>query len=202
MSCSDHIEDPGSKAYVDSLPSRQARYKDWRRTKKTPCPILTWCTGCNHYLPVTSFYLLEPGSIQGRKTILKEKRHSLCSGCHSASYQKDHDRKRLLSSARRRAKDKGIEFSITDEDIVIPEKCPALGLALRSGRGITGSDCSPSLDRIDNSRGYVKGNVAIISFRANTLKNSATARELKLIADYVENRLKVIADSGLEGLAE
>jgi hypothetical protein len=163
---------------------------------------VTWCTGCNQYLPVTSFYLLEPSSIQGRKTILREKRHSLCSGCHSASYQKDHDRNRLLSSAKRRAKDKGIEFSITDEDIVIPEKCPALGLVLRSGQGITGSDCSPSLDRIDNSKGYIKGNVAIISFRANTLKNSATARELKLIADYVENRLKVIAYNGLEGLAE
>jgi hypothetical protein len=45
------------------------------------------------------------------------------------------------------------------------------------------------LDRIDNNEGYVKGNVAVISFRANTLKNNATAEELRAIADYMDEAL-------------
>jgi hypothetical protein len=120
---------------------------------------------------------------------LKEKLHTLCSDCHTNNYKTLSDEQRLLNSARRRAKGKGIEFTLKEEDIVIPDNCPALGLKLKSVQGMTGSDCSPSLDRIDNSKGYTKENVAVISFRANTLKNSATAKELRMIANYVKNRL-------------
>jgi hypothetical protein len=54
---------------------------------------------------------------------------------------------------------------------------------------VTGRDSSPSLDRIDNSKGYVKGNVAVISFRANTLKNNATADELRAIANFMDEAM-------------
>lgn len=174
--------------YLKTLPSRQARYQEWRRTKKTPCPILSWCNECQQFLPVTNFYLLAPDSIQGKKTILREKRHTLCCNCHSKSRKDASSLERLLRAARRRAKQKGIEFDLQPGDIAIPERCPALGLRLRVTRGITGSDCSPSLDRIDNSKGYTKDNVAIVSFRANTIKNSATAQELRKIVNYLKER--------------
>jgi hypothetical protein len=174
--------------YLETLPSRQARHQEWRRTKRTPCPILSWCNECQQFLPVTNFYLLASDSIQGKKTILREKRHTLCCDCHSKSRRDVSSLERLLQSARRRAKAKGIEFSLESGDVVIPEYCPALGLKLQATRGVTGSDCSPSLDRIDNSKGYVKDNVAIVSFRANTLKNSATAEELRKIIAYLRER--------------
>lgn len=50
-------------------------------------------------------------------------------------------------------------------------------------------DNSYSLDRIDSSKGYVKGNIWVISLRANRIKNDSTPQELRLIADKVEERL-------------
>lgn len=84
---------------------------------------------------------------------------------------------RMLESARHRAKKRGIEFSITTDDIVIPERCPLLGIPLLRHTGYR-SDSNPSLDRIDNSKGYVPGNVQVISLRANRLKSDATLAEL------------------------
>ena len=46
-------------------------------------------------------------------------------------------------------------------------------------------DFTPSIDRINPSEGYVKGNVIIMSNRANTLKNNATAEELERVAAWM-----------------
>ncbi len=92
----------------------------------------------------------------------------------------------LLGRARRRAKLYGIEFSLTHEDIVVPKKCPVLGIALSSVEGTRANrDSSPSLDRRDNSRGYVKGNVHVISWRANNLKSDGTVKELSAVVNYM-----------------
>jgi hypothetical protein len=45
-------------------------------------------------------------------------------------------------------------------------------------------DKKPTLDRINNDEGYIRGNVAIISFRANRIKSDASADELQAIANY------------------
>lgn len=100
------------------------------------------------------------------------------------AYRKEHPIKYLLSMAKRRAKARGIEFNIVPADVSVPEVCPLLGLKLDSW-----SDnkwVKPSLDRIDNSKGYIKGNVMIVSFRANVLKNNATAEELLTLAQNLE----------------
>jgi len=83
---------------------------------------------------------------------------------------------RLLWKAKARAKKKGLAFDITKEDLYIPEKCPILGIEISYKNKVT-SDNSPSLDRKDSSVGYVKGNVWIVSNRANTIKSSGTAEE-------------------------
>jgi hypothetical protein len=93
----------------------------------------------------------------------------------------------MLRAAKDRAKKNGKEFSLTVEDIFIPSVCPILKIPLFIGR--KGNANSPSLDRIDSSKGYVAENVAVISYRANMIKNNATLEELEAITNYVRNAL-------------
>jgi len=91
----------------------------------------------------------------------------------------------LISGAKRRAKKRGMEFNITKEDLHMPSVCPILGIPLSVGEN-GHHHGSPSIDRIDSTKGYVKGNVHIISWRANALKNNATIEELLAIALYMK----------------
>lgn len=90
---------------------------------------------------------------------------------------------RLLNAARARARKQSLEFDLTEDDIILPRFCPLLGVEMfvtESRRG--NKDCSFSLDRIDSSKGYTKGNVWIISHKANTMKSSSTLQEFELMA--------------------
>jgi hypothetical protein len=91
----------------------------------------------------------------------------------------------LFLRAKARSKEKGLPFALTAADIIIPNFCPILGIPLQRGVGKV-IDGSPSLDRIDSTLGYVPGNVQVISYRANTLKNSATRDEILLMAQWAE----------------
>lgn len=79
-----------------------------------------------------------------------------------------------------------MEFTLTLDDIMpLPLLCPVLGIELRKGTH-SGDDHSYSLDRTDNTRGYVPGNVAVISRRANRIKNDATFAEVELLFNYLK----------------
>lgn len=91
---------------------------------------------------------------------------------------------RILSRVKGRCKATGKAFDIDASDIVIPEFCPVLGIKLNPrNRGVGYHPDSPSVDRINNDKGYVKGNVRVISARANLLKNDATVEELTLVLE-------------------
>lgn len=92
--------------------------------------------------------------------------------------------KSLLQSCRKSAKKRGLEYNLKPGDIVIPERCPILGIPLL--RGSVNSPNNPSIDRVDPSVGYVKSNVRVISYRANRLKSDASIEELKALVAYVE----------------
>lgn len=92
----------------------------------------------------------------------------------------------LVYGAKARAKKKGLPFDIEVGDITIPEVCPVFGTPISRGVEFR-SDASPSIDRIDPKRGYVKGNVAVISFRANRFKQDATPEELRRVAEWFES---------------
>jgi len=93
----------------------------------------------------------------------------------------------MLWNIKSRAKKRGIPFDLTIDDIQIPERCPILGIKLEMGTG-SPSPNSPSLDRINPEYGYVRGNVQVISHRANTIKSDATLTELRLIVEYMEKQ--------------
>jgi hypothetical protein len=94
-------------------------------------------------------------------------------------------RKKIWEAACRRAVRKGIEFTIRFEELVWPTRCPALGCRLDySVKGGRYLPRSPSLDRFDNKKGYVAGNVRVISMRANMIKSDATAAEIAAVARY------------------
>ena len=88
----------------------------------------------------------------------------------------------MFFAAKSRAKKKDREFNLELSDITIPERCPILGVLLQYN-----SDYAPSIDRIDSSKGYIKGNVRVISKRANVLKNNATIEELKAVLEDLEH---------------
>ncbi len=103
--------------------------------------------------------------------------------------------KRLWKMAKARAKQANIEFGIGEADIEIPSHCPILGLELdresagKIYRDNTHSHNLPSIDRIDSSLGYVTGNITVISWRANKLKNNATYSEMVALGDYARQKL-------------
>jgi hypothetical protein len=90
--------------------------------------------------------------------------------------------RRILIRVKSRAKRLGIPFNLELTDIAVPEVCPILGIKLATRQGRQGFyPDSPSLDRIDPKQGYIKGNVRVISARANLLKNDATIEELEAV---------------------
>lgn len=95
----------------------------------------------------------------------------------------------LFSLAKGRARRNGIEFSISRDDIVIPDTCPVLGIPIKFDPATPRSDQTPTLDRLDPSKGYVPGNVVVMSWRANRLKSDALPDEVARIAQFVASAL-------------
>lgn len=97
-------------------------------------------------------------------------------------YRRNNFKRCLLATAKRSARIKGLEFNITADDIQFYILCPYLRIPLVYDGATGRTDNSASLDRIDSTKGYISGNVEIISWRANRIKNDATPKEIELIA--------------------
>lgn len=91
----------------------------------------------------------------------------------------------LVNRAKHRAFEKGLAFDITEEDVELPERCPVLKIPITVVRGQGRRQDGPSLDRIDPTNGYIKGNVWIISDLANRMKQDATVTQLKAFSEWV-----------------
>lgn len=139
------------------------------------------CTKCNTEKDYSEFH---------KHKQCKDGINSVCKDCRkplsSQQYQQTSVEYRLWNSARGRAKKKGLDFNIEVSDIVIPAQCPVFGTPFSRNTWY-----AASVDRIDPDKGYVKGNVQVMSRRANMLKNDATAEELRIVADFIS---KIEAD--------
>ena len=132
------------------------------------------CPGCDQVKPRAAFY---------RSSYRPNGLSCWCIKCQKKAQARIRDTNPescLLAQAKNRAKSKKIPFNIDITDIVMTDKCPVLGIEWRSG----GNDTVPSLDKIDPAKGYVKGNIVVVSMRANRLKNDATPDELRRLADF------------------
>jgi hypothetical protein len=89
--------------------------------------------------------------------------------------------------AKKRSEKTGIEFNIEISDIIIPSVCPVFGIDFEVGVGKGPSDKSPSLDRIDNTKGYIKGNIQVISFKANRMKNDCNVDDMEKLLCYMKS---------------
>lgn len=95
-------------------------------------------------------------------------------------------KKEILGRARSRARARGIEFAASIDDFELPTICPALGVPLVISSKKGGEWNSPSLDRIDSTKGYIPGNLIVISKRANTIKCDATLDELEAVIAFMK----------------
>lgn len=141
----------------------------------------TYCKKCRYANTLKNRHTTIANKRERRKNdpVWKEKERKLKRESFIRCY-----RQSMYSRCRYRSQIKGYDFNIEPSDIVIPEKCPILGITLIKGTKDNYMQ-SPSIDRIDNSKGYVKGNIQIISTKANSMKNSASREELLKFAKYI-----------------
>lgn len=100
----------------------------------------------------------------------------------------------MLSMAKTRAREEGVDFNISLEDIltVFGDRCPVLGMPFNMNAR-TLVDASPTLDKFDRTKGYVPGNVAVISHQANRIKNNATTEQVMRVAEWM-TRFQLVYD--------
>ena len=134
---------------------------------------LTFCTAC------------ECEKYRESQRISKKRRMSQIL-ITNRKWRKRNPERLMLVSARQRAKAGNFQFNLELSDVIIPEFCPVFGTKLEVGEKAK-HDNSPSLDKINPNLGYVKGNVKVISHRANAIKSNGSAEEHEKIAQYIRS---------------
>jgi hypothetical protein len=109
------------------------------------------------------------------------------SDVYNYRWRESNPKKYLLQNAKSRAKKRGLEFNLTEDDFDIPTHCPVFGFPLELYANKGTKDNKPSLDRIDSSKGYVKGNIQVLSWRANNLKSDGTIEEFIRLVEFMKN---------------
>ena len=120
-----------------------------------------------------------------------------CRNCMSIKAKKDYNKRKqdhnfkvryTLNASKARARKRDLEHTLTLEELnsLFPQDmvCPVFGFTMQWGNP---KWSSPSLDRIDSTKGYTLDNCQIISNKANKLKNDATLQELKDLVNYLED---------------
>lgn len=159
----------------------------------TDAVLTKQCSKCGKELPLTMFHARKR-AVDGLNGHCKK-----CIDRKNTEWEKQNPIKvqtmYMVCAARNRAKKRGWDFNIDAEYVrsFVTSHCPVLGMPLEWSC-CRGDDNklrvnSPSLDRIDSTKGYIRGNVWIISHRANCIKSNATHEELKLVAKAMGERL-------------
>lgn len=166
-----------SRIYESNRKSKNIEYKRFSKKER-----LSWpenhqiCRSCREILPFEKFGKNKNKEF-GIENMCKECRKPI-SKAYYAKWLKNNAEMRMFVSARNRSKKENIPFSITAEDIKIPEYCPVLGIKLDREGGKC-NDSTPSLDKFIPELGYTKENINVISWRANWIKQNSTIAEIE-----------------------
>jgi hypothetical protein len=118
---------------------------------------------------------------------LRQKIQELCLNGYfeNIDYTPDDIKREICIKAKRNARRRKCEFNLKPQDVIVPEYCVYLGVALSYNKKDKNESFYFSIDRIDSTKGYVKGNVQIISILANTMKNSSSQEQLITFAKNI-----------------
>lgn len=134
------------------------------------------CKKCLELLPLACFHKHKQ-CLHGYNTVCKTCRKPLS----RQQWQVKRLEEKLVARCKSRAVLRGLPFDLEVTDLAIPSKCPVFGKPFVYGD----KDWAPSVDRIDSTKGYVKGNVQVISNKANRMKSDASLEELRMFAKWV-----------------
>ena len=142
----------------------------------------------------------DKGRTLGWTDINNGKRFSVCNNCEKLRFYKRYRENpipQLIYNFKKRAKLAGVPFNLTAEDIrekldQVGTKCPILGIKMQiSQLGSKNNDLTPSIDRINPKKGYVKENIIVVSMKANRIKTDATVEEIRKVADFYEKLFEI-----------
>lgn len=157
-------------------------FSEYHKNKTQPGGISHHCKVCQK---IKSAY-------NWKNKISKDEKKVQHKNKYRRNWRKDNPERVLWLNARSRARKRGWEFNIDLEDVKIPQFCPVLGIKLSLEEGVRGDNNhrGPSIDRIDSTKGYIKGNIKIISWRANSLKKNGTIEEFERVLQYMKVSLR------------
>lgn len=141
-------------------------------------------------------YTKMPHSVKVERAQRVKKRKAKKKQQDNSYYQKTRERRikqisanferQIFNLAYARSRQYGVPFTITLDDIVIPEYCPYLNIKLTRIHGKKRVLSNASLDKIIPEKGYVKGNVQVISLLANMMKSSASIDQLLAFSEGIQ----------------
>ena len=192
------------KAFVDSLPTNrlEALAQGEKYYYSKPCKYghnsyrkasNGQCCKCGSDIAAEYAKTIEPEKYKARRKNIDSKWNNGEKAKASKQKWKDKDPKwawvvSAVGGAKTRSKRKDLPFALTNDYIykLTNSHCPVLGTEFIFAGNKCISDQSPSIDRIDPKLGYVEGNVAVISMKANMIKSNATWEEIQKVATWLK----------------
>ena len=150
------------------------------------------CSFCKKKLSIEKFRAVSRNNWRGQ--------YPQCKICESSLMKikyKQNPIPQMLSNAKIRAKQKGVDFNLTSQYLkkIFPKdnKCPITGFNFEFGyinKEKINKNNSPSLDRIIPSKGYVIGNVMVISDLMNRMKQDSTFEDIEKLYNFYKKIIK------------
>lgn len=171
---------------------RERLLSEFYRHKNGKFGVQGRCKECSRTIQMEE-YNRNPEKYRGLVRKYRRKNPQICRDAVK-KYKASHPARMLLDNCRHRAKIKNIPCNLTMEDIIVPEVCPVLGIKLEYSKGKY-KDNSPSVDRIIPMKGYIRGNVAIVSHKINRIKGHLSISEVESLLKYMKEKSLTVGES-------